>query len=235
MREVPGAGFGRRKCGRCSVPAQGGGNAGGSSRADSAARDAGMRKAGGGCCGARWERLGPALMPALPPREGRVSKSPLREVVSPRAASLRVTGGLCLSLAGHDSPAGKRAQRNQVGDGPSLAGVPGPPQCQDGPGHRNCCIQVQWDLCRHVWNINSTADAAGSGSFTPAEISACGEKESSAKPPQPLVRAQKVIREQLMSGRAPRAQRSVTQCGAPVPHSGPGCTGRSCRETRASF
>lgn len=115
--------------------------------AGSAARDAGMRKAGGGCCGGRWERVGPALMPALPPRAaGRVSKSPLREVVpapSPRAAPARVTGVFCVSLAGHDSPAGKRAQRNEVGNGSSLEGVPGPPQCQDGPGHRNCCVQVR--------------------------------------------------------------------------------------------
>lgn len=47
-----------------------------------------------------------------------------------------------------------------MGDGTSFEGVPGSPQCQDGPGYRNCCIQVQGDRCGHVWNINSTAEAA---------------------------------------------------------------------------
>lgn len=86
-RGMPGAGSGGRDAGGArrrlweqemrEMPALRGGNAG-DAGAGSAARDAGMRKAGGGCCGGRWERVGPALMPALPPRAaGRVSKSPL--------------------------------------------------------------------------------------------------------------------------------------------------------------
>lgn len=61
---------------------------------------------------------------------------------------------LISNITGQYRPAGHRAEEPEGRDGPAPERVPGPAQCQDGPGHRDSSLQVltgpakQNKLCR---------------------------------------------------------------------------------------
>lgn len=49
---------------------------------------------------------------------------------------------LISNVTGHYRPPGHRAEEPEGWDGPAPERVPGPAQCQDGPGHRDSSLQV---------------------------------------------------------------------------------------------